>query len=154
MPTGSSGFGTAPEPIARQVDDLARGPRHAEPVELLVEDVEALLERVEAALHLVGVECHGDLVALAVVAHVCRVRDRACVSRDALVVEPLGGALAEALEDRADLGRLGLAEHPDVGLGELVAEVGGTRSPIAQRRPGAGGAPTGNDPMISATALA
>ena len=77
VPTGSSGFGTAPEPIA-QVDDLARGPRHAEPVELLVEDVEALLERVQAALHLVGIECHGDLVALAVVAHV---RRRSVISR-------------------------------------------------------------------------
>ena len=29
-----------------------------------------------------------------------------------------------------------------------------TRSPIAQRRPGAGGTRTGNDPMISATAFA
>ena len=40
------------------------------------------------------------------------------------LVEPLVGAAAEVVEHRATSLRLGLGEQADVGLGELVAEVG------------------------------
>src|SRR5438445_12358470 len=54
-----------------QVDDLAPGLVHPEAVQLLVESVEPLVQlREPLRPHLLGIEGDGDLVALAVVAHV------------------------------------------------------------------------------------
>ena len=92
---------------------------------LLVERVEALVELAEAVrAHLPGRQAHGDLVALAVIAHVGHVADAAQLLGDALVLEPLLGPLAELLEDARHVLRLGVVEHADVRAGELVAEVG------------------------------
>ncbi len=95
-----------------------------------MEHVEPLLEPVEAAARLVGVDRDGDLVALSVVAHVRRVCDRADVLGDPFALEPLAGTLAEPVEDRPDLGCVGVGEDADVGLRELVAEV---RHEVADR---------------------
>ncbi len=108
-----------------QVDDLARGAGHPEAVQLLVHRVEPLLQVAESVrAHLARVERYGNLVALAVVAHVGGVDDALRVLGDSLALEPGRRVSAQAVEDVGDLGAARVGKQADVGLRELVAEVG------------------------------
>ena len=138
-----------------EVDDLAGRALHLEAVELLVELVEALRQHRRAvAREERRVDLDRDLVALAVVAHVD-------VEGEALV--GLGDALP--LEPRPRLGSPSSSRMPRTSspVTESIVRMNvranssrksATRSPVAQRSPGAGGTTTGNEPMIRATAFA
>ena len=119
-PRGSSGDGRAPVADRAQVDDLRRRVRHAEAVELLVQVVEAPVEHADVAL-----QRHGDLVALAVVAHVGHEGDRLRVGRDR-PRRPSSSRARPSRSSRIAVTSSALASRgePDERPRELVAEVG------------------------------
>src|SRR6478609_844327 len=117
---GQLGLWAVARPDGAQVDDLRRGVRHPEAVELLVELVEALVQPFAPP--------HRDLIALAAVAHVGEDLDVLGLGGDALRVHPVA---RPRLEVANDLGRVAVLGGPlDQRLRDLVAE---PRDEIAER---------------------